>query len=322
MNRLTKMGATLLLVPLAMAACDLGDDDLAGVGGDNAQMSLYLTDAPGDVAAVWIQIDEVNLVGGGETIELLDEPTDLIEVTTLVGFAQELVDDAEVPEGAYGSLRIFLGGVVLEAEDGEVYVYGDPELPGDLEATGTLMCPSCAQSGLKVQLHGVEVDSEDDALVLDFDVAQSFGHQAGNSGRWIMHPVIHTAFLDDGDDDVDEEGASLTGEVVLGSNVTIAECPAGTARSVEDFVPTATAQTLVDDEEDPVVRTGEVDEDGEFEIDFLEADDYDLGFEPVVDFGDFALTFTATVDPAEVTIEDEDVGNVTYTITGATCAAG
>ena len=322
MNRPTLWGTMVLLLSLAMAACDLSENDLAGPGGDNAQMSLYLTDAPGDVAAVWIQIDEVNLQGEDGTVALLDEPTDLIEVTALVGIAQELVDDAEVPDGSYGSLRLILGAAVLEAEDGEVYVYGDPEMPEGLEGTGTLMCPSCAQSGLKVQLHGVEVDGEDDALVLDFDVAQSFGHQAGNSGRWIMHPVIHAAFLDDGDDDVDEEGASVTGEVVLGASVTIPECPAGTARSVEDFVPTATAQTLVDDEEDPVVRTGDVDEDGDFEIDFLEADDYDLGFESVVDFGDFALTFVATVDPDEITIDDEDVEDVTYTITGATCAAG
>ena len=40
----------------------------------------------------------------------------------------------------------------------------------------------------------------DDALVLDFDVSQSFGHGAGNSGRWIMRPVIHTDFERGGDD--------------------------------------------------------------------------------------------------------------------------
>ena len=313
--------AAALLLPVAFAACDSTDDPFE-VGGD-ATLSVYLTDAPGDVEAVWVEITEVTLRGGGEEVVLLDESTGLIEVTTLVSTAQEIVDDADIPAGTYGMLNLRLGGVVLETVDGDVYVMGGAEHPEGLEATGDLHCPGCSQSGLKVQLHGVEVDGGDNALVLDFDVSQSFGRLRGQSGRWVMHPVIHTAFAEDGEDDEDLDGdtRSIQGTVALADGVTLPECPAGTARSLEDFVPQATAATLIDDAGAAVVRSGEVDGDGEFEIDFVSPDDYALGFDPTVELEGFDLTFEATVDPASVTVGDDDVDGVVYTVTGASCAA-
>jgi hypothetical protein len=59
--------------------------------------------------------------------------------------------------------------------------------------TGDLQMPSFAQSGLKVNLPGdaITVEGDDQRILLvDFDVSKSFGHQAGNSGKWVMHPVI------------------------------------------------------------------------------------------------------------------------------------
>jgi hypothetical protein len=52
--------------------------------------------------------------------------------------------------------------------------------------------PSLGQSGLKINLPGGKLDiGEGETIVmLDFDAAESFGHQAGNSGKWVMHPVV------------------------------------------------------------------------------------------------------------------------------------
>jgi len=307
-----------LMMTLAFAACDAADDPMEPDDTD-ARLSLYLTDAPGDVASVWIEIEEVSLQGDGESLVLLSEPTDLIQITELVGRAQEIVDDYVIPPGRYGQLRLRIEDAVLETTNGQVYVLGTAQHPDGLDATGTLMCPSCSQSGLKVLLHGVEIEEGENALILDFDVSQSFGHQAGRSGKWIMRPVIHSSFLPGDDDDADDAGVSIEGDVVLGTGVQIPACPANAPRSVQDFLPKATAQTLLDADDLPVVRTGAVDDDGEFEIDYLAPDTYALGYEESIEYGDWALVFEATVEPAQILVEDEDVEDVLYTITSATC---
>ncbi len=317
-THLTLFGLFLMMT-LAFAACDTADDPMEPDDTD-ARLSLYLTDAPGDVASVWIEIEEVSLQGDGESLVLLSEATELIQITELVGRAQEIVDDYVIPPGRYGQLRLRIEDAVLETTDGQVYVLGTAQHPDGLDATGTLMCPSCSQSGLKVLLHGVEIEEGENALILDFDVSQSFGHQAGRSGKWIMRPVIHSSFLPGDDDDAEGLELSIEGDVILGTDVQIPACPANAPRSVQEFLPTATAQNLLDADNLPVVRTGTVDDDGEFEIDYLAPDTYTLGYEESIEYGDWALVFEATVEPAEVLVEDEDVEDVLYTITSATCS--
>jgi hypothetical protein len=317
------VGLSLLL---AVGACD--DDDPTTPGGDGTtSLSVLLTDAPGDVEAVWVDFSEIYLQGGGDAVVLLDEPTGLIEITSLVGTSRTLVTDAEVDAVTFGQLRVVLTSAVLETVGGEVYVLGDAEHPLGLPTTGDLVCPSCGQSGLKVVIPHDEVALEEGAaaLLLDFDVAQSFGHPAGNSGMWIMRPVIHgTLVLDengDGIPDVNQAG-SIVGTVVLDTGVSLPECPAGTPRNLTDFVPTATSQTLLDGEGMAIVRTGAVSEGGGFVMSFLTPDTYSLGYQSQFDFEGASLVFTATVDPAEAAVNDGEFEGVAYTITSASCQVG
>lgn len=325
-----RLAAGLALVaPLALGACE--DDDGIVPGDGEARVSVLLTDAPGDVEAVWLEVLEIYLQGGEEgQVDLLGEPTELVLLTDLVGTTQLLVADAEVDAAVYGQLRMVVGDAILLSSDGTVYVKGDPELPAELEgaATSTLQCPSCSQSGIKITIPGDEapVDEGAMAFIVDFDVAESFGHRAGNSGMWVMHPVIHgTVVVDEnGDgsvlDDLDSVSA-ITGTVELAASVEIPECPVGTPRSVEDFIPTATAQTLVG-ADGPIVRTGVVSQDGSFMISFLAVDTYTLGYVDTLDLEDVDLVFTASVAPAEAEIAGTDVEDVVYTIESAECVGG
>jgi hypothetical protein len=135
-----------------------------------------------------------------------------------------------------------------------------------------------------------------------------------------MRPVIHTAF-DREDEDGRLDGESIEGTVALAEGVQIPACPGETARSVEDFIPTAVARNLTEDGGLMVIRSGHVDDDGEFEIDYLADDVYEMSYVPAIDFEGAALVFEAGVWPAEVTVQGEDVEGVVYRITAASCVA-
>ncbi len=317
-----------VLALLILGACD--DTDTTGPGdSQKASLSVYLTDAPGDVDAVWLEILGISLQGNGEgSVDLLTEPTPLIPITDLVGTTQLLVADVELDPALYSQLRLIVGDAVLVSTDGTVYVKGDPVLPPGLEGApmGELQCPSCSQSGLKVKVPSDAIDVGEGAsgLVIDFDVAQSFGHRAGNSGKWVMHPVIHGTLVEDSNGDGDVGGEvgdvrSILGTVVLASGVTIPKCPDETDRGVEDFIPTATANDLLDGEGNPIVKSGVVAAEGTFQIGTLAPAEYTLGYVASLDLTTAQLTFSATVIPTGVTVADEDVSGVVYTIESAEC---
>jgi hypothetical protein len=177
---------------------------------------------------------------------------------------------------------------------------------------------------VKVPNDDLEVEEGAGALVLDFDVAQSFGHKAGNSGKWVMHPVIHGTLIGDADGDgeiLDDLGLarSVSGTVDLGTDVTIPECPVGTPRSLADFIPTATLEGVLDGEGQPIMRTGTTDAGGQFQIGFLHAGSYTLGYVGSLNLTSDELVFSATVQPGQVTLAGSDEDGVTFTIQGAQC---
>ena len=184
----TLRGPTLLLaLAAALTGCDSQDPN------GTTSLSVRLKDAPGDVQHAFVTITEVDLVGSGGVHVLTDTPvtTDLL---TLATDALSLVQDVEVPSGTYHELRFKISGACLAVDDGNggstVYAtdgYDSTSCGG--EAAGTLQAPSYAQSGLKVQLSGsaLTLDVPEKILLVDFDVAQSFGHQASG---WVMHPVV------------------------------------------------------------------------------------------------------------------------------------
>jgi hypothetical protein len=191
-------------------------------------MSIMLKDAPGDVKKAVVTISEIGLEGSGGEVVLLDTAvtTDLL---TLADSTAELVHDGIVPAGHYSQLRFVISGAYIEVDDGDgtstIYA-SSPDyagLPADAQVGGTLQMPSLGQSGLKVTLPGgaVSIDGDSRVMLVDFDVSQSFGHEAGGSGMWVMHPVVHaTDFATTGGITVTlTEGADVTMPTVNGSTL-------------------------------------------------------------------------------------------------------
>lgn len=327
---LSLAGASFALV-LAVAACD--DTTPTRTAGP-ATLSVYLTDDPG-VDRVWVEVRDVVLVGGGSApLSVLDEATELIEISELDDEAVPLVEGMDVDPATFNQIRFVVGDAILVTTDGSAFVKGDPAFPEGVEPpeeTGILHCPSCARSGLKVQLGGdVVVTDGDNGLMLDFDVEESFGHEAGRSGRWVMHPVIHAQGVDPDDVEMGGFSGSIAGTVAVDTDQNgdplfqIPECPAGTSRSVADFVPVATATTATDENGDPLEFDGATAEDGSFSIGIDEADTYGLGYLAEQVVGSDTLFFQARVDPAEATVDETtpDVDGVSYTLEAAECRTG
>ena len=149
--RLERLSSLLLFTLAAVAACqDSPIDDPLPVDDSGTRISVFITDAPGDVSAVWVDVSEIYFQGGpGGRTPLVTEATGLIELTSLADRARELAGDVAIEPGNYAQLRFVVSAAVLETLDGSVYVFGDAVHPGGVAATGDLMCPGCSNSGLK-----------------------------------------------------------------------------------------------------------------------------------------------------------------------------
>jgi uncharacterized protein DUF4382 len=219
MRSLSRRLGVLLFGLTAVAACSDSS------GPSNGSLTLLLKDAPGDIKAAVVTIDQINLQGTGGTTVLRDTPvtTDLL---TLVSSVNTLIDDHAVAAGTYSELRFVISGAYIEVEnsDGSTSIYASSPtyagLPPGATVAGQLQMPSFPQSGLKVTLPGdalVINGGDQKILVLDFDVSQSFGQVAGGSGMWVMHPVITGA-------EVTSTGSARI-DLTLGAGITL---PAGT----------------------------------------------------------------------------------------------
>ena len=201
----SKLRLTSLAAAAALALATLGGLSACAADGSSApgtsKVSILLTDAPGDVKKAVVTISRIYLQGSDDEqsgrVVLLNTPvtTDLL---TLANSTAELVDDAVVPAGTYSQLRFVVTGGYIEVDDGHggTSIYASsPDyagLPAGAPVAGELKMPSYAQSGIKVNLPdgGFHVSGEQKVLLVDFDVARSFGHQAGASGMWVMTPVL------------------------------------------------------------------------------------------------------------------------------------
>jgi len=188
MLRKWKFALLAVLPVFFMAACDADENTMDG---ENGKLRLYMTDAPIDtdgIKNVFITFTEIQYhTQGGEwsTFDEFDEPVklDLLELTR---GETELLGFFEMDPGTYTQIRF-----MLDAPDrGQ----GPPTTPGSYlvfedDSTTPLFVPSGGQSGYKAVGQFVVPANGVAEVTADFDVRRSVV-RAGNSGRYILKPVI------------------------------------------------------------------------------------------------------------------------------------
>jgi len=278
-------------------------------GTERSGFTLLLTDAPGDFHSAVVTISEINLHGTGGSVNLIDADApytvDLIDLRNEVA---TIVDDIELPAGQYSELRLVITGgyIEVEGDDGTTRIFASsPDyhaLPAGAPVDGQLHMPSMGQSGLKVKLpENLDIGEAETIVMIDFDVEESFGHEAGRSGRWIMHPVIRAT-------DVTFAGNLLV-RLQLADGVVMPEL-AGELLSLIDFPVTLVPVAGGD------MRTGtfsDVDADGVFEFMFkgLYPGDYRIGLE-ILD--GLLVTFSPDL-PVVTSVLERETTTETITLT-------
>lgn len=193
-----KIQSVSVLVAFAMIfslpSCDNSSSEEAT---GNSILRIRLTDSPGDYKAVYVDIQQIRVnasddeSSGWVTLENINAGVyDLMKLTNGV---DTLLAENEIPSGKISQLRLVLGdqNSVIDGED----------------SVG-MKTPSAQQSGLKLKVNvTLEPDLAYDIL-LDWDATQSVV-KAGNSGQYILKPVIRTI--------VEQSTGSLKGTVNPGS---------------------------------------------------------------------------------------------------------
>lgn len=201
LRSIAALGAAVAL--LTVAACD--DDGDTPLAPQRGALTLLLTDAPGDIRKAVVTIEKIylqpdsNYDAAADRVVLMDDPI-TVDLLTLADTTQALVDSLSIPAANYAQLRFVISGAYIAVEGADTasrLIYATSTtyagLPSGTTPDGQLITPSWGSSGLKVQLPGNALTIVDDStttLLIDFDVSQSFGKAAGQSGNWIMSPII------------------------------------------------------------------------------------------------------------------------------------
>ena len=228
------------LLALAVLSAGCAERALEPSSPGAGSLTIQLGDAPGDFKAAVVTISQVYLQGRGGRLVVRDTPY-TVDLIPLAGTASVLIDNVSVTAGAYSELRFVVTGAYVAVEDstgGTLIFASSPDyagLPPGAVVDGELQLPSWASSGLKVELPAgglVFPANTAMSLMVDFNVAQSFGHAAGDLRKWVMDPVITATGA--------TLGTTLSVTLALGAGVTL---PTGTA--LADFRATLAAGTTV-----------------------------------------------------------------------------
>lgn len=181
----SRIAFALITFLLLLTSCDVADENNSNTG--NGTLRVFLTDAPADYDAVWIDIQEVRIhLNDDDEIEddddgwiTINEEPMRVNLLDLTNGELEVLGETELESGTYSQIRLILGS------NNEIIKNG---------ISHTLDTPSAQQSGLKININADIEGGEVYTLLLDFDASRSIV-EAGNSGKFILKPVIRTVAL-------------------------------------------------------------------------------------------------------------------------------
>lgn len=163
------------------------------------QFNIKLTDAPGEYDAVYIDLQGVQVhaetKGDDEAWIDLNTNTGIYNLLDLTNGVDTMIVNDQAVVGEVSQIRLILGSENTVVIDGVEH---------------DLKTPSAQQSGLKLNVHESLLDGITYNILLDFDAARSVV-KAGNSGQYILKPVIRTI--------VEAENGAIEG-VVLPEGIT------------------------------------------------------------------------------------------------------
>ena len=173
-------------------------------GGDGSgKVTFSLKDAPTDsYKAVYVSVARVEVQKNSSSTEdegswiTVSTPQKTYNLLELVNGAKTVLGSYELDEGSYGQIRLFLSENPDTGNNinGESHPY--PNYVIDTQGNvHKLKVPSGYQSGIKI-VGGFAVQGEDFEILLDFDAASSVV-MAGNSGQWLLKPVIKSIVVTD-----------------------------------------------------------------------------------------------------------------------------
>jgi hypothetical protein len=176
-------GIVLPLIGIVMLFFTLNSCTKSNSANDqNSRINIYLTDAPGNYQAVWIDIQQVMVKNSSDNSDQGWISVPLLRpgrynLLALRNGQDTILGGVSLPAGPVSQIRLVLGNDnQLVLEDG---------------TTVDLKTPSAQESGLKLNVHADLIAGIPYELVMDFDAARSIV-KAGNSGQYLLKPVIRT----------------------------------------------------------------------------------------------------------------------------------
>lgn len=177
----------LALVTAAWGVAGCGSDS-----GTTGQLSVRLTDAPGDyvqTATVWVS--SIYLIGGSDTtgsrFTITSTPA-AYELMSLQNGVTAALGTATVPVADYTQMRLVVDSARVTLKAG-ITIGG--------ASTVSLATPSAQRTGIKVNFSGpLHVAAGQTVLIVDFDVARNFvftgprGSPNGVSFKPVLHAVV------------------------------------------------------------------------------------------------------------------------------------
>ncbi len=180
----------VVVAAVALAACGGGDSEPVAGPVAAGTLRVALVDAPAcgyDEVNVTVEKVRVHQSGmaadeAGGWSEVVLNPVKRINLLNLTNGVLEELGTTTLPAGTYTQLRL-----VLSSNSAAT-----PLANSVLPTSGTetpLVTPSGQQSGLKINPQINVTSSQLSDVVLDFDACKSVV-VAGNSGRYLLHPVL------------------------------------------------------------------------------------------------------------------------------------